>query len=105
VSCVLLAGPTLDNHWKKNLEISPLSLGVRTLLGDQLSSGCTCAQRAVEQPHLLGAEAQWKHLFTFLMFSYFYSLYILDINRIRCVKNEDLFIFYSLSLCANDDVL
>jgi hypothetical protein len=34
----------------EKVEISPLNLGVRTLLGEQLSPGETCVQRAVEQP-------------------------------------------------------
>jgi hypothetical protein len=42
------------------VENSPLSLGVRTLLGDQLSPGGPCLQRAVEQPQLLGADVDWK---------------------------------------------
>ena len=42
------------------MSMSPLSPEVRALLGDQLSPGGTCVQRAVEQPQLSGADGDWK---------------------------------------------
>ena len=39
---------------------SPLSPGVRALPGDKLSPGRKCAQRAVEEPQLLGADVGQK---------------------------------------------
>ena len=36
--------------------ISSLSLGVKALLGEQVLPGWTCAQWAVEQPQLAGAD-------------------------------------------------
>jgi len=38
VFCVLLAGLSLDSYWSKS-GVSPVGLGVRALLGDQLSLG------------------------------------------------------------------
>jgi len=51
VSSVLLAGSTFDIYLSK-AEVSPLSLGVRELLGDQLYLGRICVWRAVGQPYL-----------------------------------------------------
>ena len=47
----------------EKVEISPLNLGVRTLLGEQLSPGETCVQRAVEQPQVLSADGDQKAVF------------------------------------------
>ena len=49
VPCALLAGPALNSYWNK-VVISPLVLGVRALLGNQLSPGRIWLQRAVGQP-------------------------------------------------------
>ena len=61
---MLLAGPTLDIIGE-NMAFSPLSPGVRALLGDQLSSGRTCVKKAVDQPQLLGADGDQKARETF----------------------------------------
>jgi hypothetical protein len=49
----------------ENMAFSPLSPGVRALLGDQLSSGRTCVKKAVDQPQLLGADGDQKARETF----------------------------------------
>ena len=45
------------------MESSPLLLGVRALLGGQLSTVRTHAQNAVEQPQLLGADDDSHFMF------------------------------------------
>ena len=48
----------LHTIYGDKVALSPLSLRVKTLLGEQVSPGRTHAQRAVDQPQLTGADGR-----------------------------------------------
>ena len=55
--CVFLTA-MLQTVIGEKMAISPLSPGVKALLGERVSPGGTCAQRAVEQTQLVGADGR-----------------------------------------------
>ena len=72
----------------EKVAISPLSPGVRALLGDQLSLGMICLQKPVEQPYLSGADGDWKDpVPLFICFFFFLWLFfsLLCLSLLPCV--------------------
>jgi hypothetical protein len=88
----------------EKVAVSPQSLEVKILLGEQVSPGRTCAQWAVEQPQLAGTDGRPEgsclscspHVFL-NNFSYLYYFYVFMFGSLSLIFlaffKESLFIF------------
>ena len=60
--CVVLASSTPHRYWRKSVCLTSEPRR-KTLLGEQVSPGGTCAQRSVEQPQLMGSDGRLQKKF------------------------------------------